>query len=152
MGRGVHEGGERVDVGAFELGELAKFEDFADDGVVGGEGFEDVDGGGDGFAFAVADGGGEVQFFEEHFAKLLRRGDVEFAAGDRVDFGSEAGDAGLHEFGEACEFGGIDANAGLLHAGQDGGQGEVELFVDFEEAAALDFGAQAFIELVDEAG
>src|SRR5581483_1350099 len=50
---GVGERGQRVEVGAFELGELAVLEDVADDGIVGREVFEDVLRGGDDFALAV---------------------------------------------------------------------------------------------------
>ncbi len=69
--RGSIELRQGIDVGAFELGELAVFENFAGDFVLDGEAFENIGGGGDGFALAVFDGGGELHYLEENLAELL---------------------------------------------------------------------------------
>ncbi len=63
--------GQRVDVGGLQFGELAIFEDHARDYVILRQRFEDVDGGGDGFAFAIFDGLGEVELVEENVAEFF---------------------------------------------------------------------------------
>ncbi len=117
---GVDQVRQRVEVGGAELGELAVFEDERGDGVVLGELFEDVLRGGDDFALAVLHGLGEVHFVEEDVAELLGRVDVEAVAG----FGEDALGEGVHVDGEARghggENGGVDADAGLFHAQEDG--------------------------------
>ena len=47
----------------------------------GGQFLEDVGGGGEGFAFAVAGGRGQVQVLEQDLAELLRGIEVEAFAG-----------------------------------------------------------------------
>ena len=75
---------ERVHVRALELHELPELEHLAADLVLDGELFEHVGGGRDGLALAVFHRRGQPQVLEQHFAQLLRRVDVEGAAGEGV--------------------------------------------------------------------
>lgn len=110
--------------------------------MVGGEGFEDVGGGGVAFGFAGAALSGEAEVLEEDFAELLGGVDVEGLAGEGEDFVGEAADFGVHPFGKAGELGGFDADAGLFHPGEDGGEGDVDFVVDAAEIA-LDVGTES---------
>ena len=87
----------------------------------------------DDFSLAVLHGLGQAHFVEEDFAELLGGVDVEAlgglvvdALGEVVDFDGEAG-------GHVVEDGGIDADAGLLHAEEDGDEGEIDGGVDMAE-------------------
>ena len=60
---------QRVDVGAFELGELAVLEHLAHDLVIGGEFLQHVGGGGDDLALAVLHRRGQLQIFEQDLAR-----------------------------------------------------------------------------------
>ena len=61
--------GQRVDVGALELGELAVLQHLADDLVIGRQFVQHVGGGGDGLALAVFHGRGQLQVLEQHAAR-----------------------------------------------------------------------------------
>ena len=141
---GVDQLRQRVEVGGAELGELAVFEDERGDGVVLGELFEDVLRGGDDFALAVLHGLGQVHLVEEDVAELLGRVDVEAVAGRLAGgawaaspAGEDALGEGVHLDGEARghggEDGGVDADAGLLHAQEDGDEREVHGLVEVAE-------------------
>ena len=86
---------ERVHIGAFELGQLAIFEDLARDGMV--QGLQNVGRSGDGLAFGRTARGHDPHLFEQDAAELLGRRDIEFMPGQRMDFGGEAADLGVHE-------------------------------------------------------
>ena len=58
---------KRVDISALQLGELAVFQNLADDLVVCRELVQNIGRGGNGFAFAVADGRGQLQLLKQHF-------------------------------------------------------------------------------------
>ncbi len=125
-----------------ELGELAVLEDEARGFVVGGEFFEDVLRGRDDLALAVLERLWEAHFVEEDFAELLGGVDVELRVGEGVDLLLEAG----HEVGDVAvllaEEVGIDLATGLLHAEEDGDQGEVDLPVGFEKVRFFDLGLE----------
>ena len=134
---GVGEEWERVEIGAFELGELAVLEDECGDDVVLGEVFEDVLRGGDDFALAVLEWLGEIHLVEEDVAELLGRGDVEAMAGRGVDALGEVVDLHAEACGLLAEEVEVDADAGLLHAEEDGDEWEVDGVVDVGEGGAL---------------
>ena len=120
---GVGELGEGVEVGGFEFLELAVLDDEGGDGVVDGELFEDVLGGGDDFAFAVLHGLGEAHFVEEDFAELLGGVDVEAVAGVGVDALGEGVDGDGEAGGHVAEELGVYADAGSAPCGGGRGRG-----------------------------
>ena len=71
-GRRVDQRGQRVDIGALQFGELAIFEHLAGDLVLGGQAFQHIRGGGNGFALSVFHRSGKIQLFEQYFAELRR--------------------------------------------------------------------------------
>ncbi len=133
--------GQRVEVGALELLELAVLDDEGGDGVVLGELFEDVLRGGDDFALAVLHRLGQAHLVEEDVAELLGGVDVEAVAGVGVDALGEVVDR-RRRGGEdmLAEEGGVDADAGLLHAQEDGDEGEVDGRVDVRASGEVAFG------------
>ena len=110
--------------------ELAVLEDQGGDGMVVGELFEDVLRGGDDLALAVLHGLGQAHLVEEDVAELLGRVDVEAVAGVGVDALGEVVDLDGEAGGHLAEDGGVDADAGLLHAQEDGDEREIDGVVD----------------------
>ena len=141
-GRGTEQRRQRVDIGGLEFGKLAVLQHQARDFVVFGEAFEDIDRRRDRLAFAVLHRLGQVELVEENVAELLGRIDVEFDAGEPVNFFglgvNLALQAGRH-FGESA---GIDLHAGLFHAGEHWDEGKVDVFVELRQPGLLDFVAQ----------
>ena len=103
------------------------------DGVQFGELLQHVLRGGDDLALAVLGGFGEIHLVEEHVAELLGRVEIEAVAGG----GEDALGEGVHLDGEAGGHGGedrgVDADARLLHAQEDGDEREVHGAVEMEE-------------------
>jgi hypothetical protein len=130
---GVGECGQRVEVGALELLELAVLEDERGDLVMRGEVFEHVLRGGDDLALALLGRLGQVHLVEEHVAELLGRVDVEAVAGAGVDALGEVVDGDGEARGHLAQQIGVDADAGLLHAEEHGDEREVDVLVDVGE-------------------
>ena len=59
---------------------------------------------------------------------------------------------GVHQGREARQFDCVDADAGVFHAGEDAGQGQLDVFVEGAQVAAVDFGPKSLVEFVDEEG
>ena len=87
--------GQRVDVRAFELGELPVFEHLTRDFVLRRQALQHVGRGGNGFAFSVLHGRGQVQVFEQNLAKLRRRINVERLSRQLVDLRRQPLDVGI---------------------------------------------------------
>ena len=112
----MNKGGEGVDVSGLKLSKLAVFEDEAGDFVLFGEAFEDIDGGGDFFTFAVFDGDGEAEFVEENVAELLGRVDIELEIATGIDIAGLGVGFALEFDGHFSEDGAVDSYAGIFHA------------------------------------
>ena len=112
---------ERVEVGAFELLELAVFEDPGGDFVLRSARPSRMS-----CAVEMAlplpylMGCGEAHLVEEDVAELLGGVDVEAVAGAGVDALGEVVDGDGEAGGHFAEEGGVDADAVLLHAEEDG--------------------------------
>ena len=108
-------------------------EDERGDGVMLGQLFQHILRGGDDLALAVLGGLGEKHPVEEHVAELLGRVEIEAMAGGGEDALGER----VHLDGEAGGHGGedsrVDADAGLLHAQEDGDEWEIHGAVEVEE-------------------
>src|SRR5580704_14700553 len=131
--------GKSIDVGRFELRELAELEHEARDFVIGGQALEHIDGGRDGFPFAVLHGLGQVEFVEEDVAELARRVDVEFEAAMAVDLPGLGVDFPPQARGHAGQGRGVDLHSGFFHAGKNGDQREVNGCVKLPESGLFDF-------------
>jgi len=108
------------------------------DFVIGGERFQNVGGGGNGFALAIFHRRGQSQVFKQNLAQLLRRADVEWPAGKRVNLPGKRADPGFHDGREAGQLGSVDAHAVRFHARQHGGERQLDLVVQRAQAARLD--------------
>ena len=67
---------------------------------------------------------------EQNLAELLGRVDVEAMPGELEDALADAFDLCAETFGKAVENGGVDADAGLLHAEEHGSEGQIDFAVD----------------------
>ena len=121
--------------------ELAVLDDQRGDGVRFGELFEDVLRGGDDLALAVLHRLGQEHLVEEHIAELLGGVDVEAMAGVGVDLLGEVVDLDGEARGHLAEELGVDADAGLLHAEEDGDEGQVDGVVDVDGEATVAAGS-----------
>ena len=110
--------GQGVNIGAFQLRELAVFQHLARYLVLGRQALQHIRRGRDSLALAVLHRRGQIQFFKQDLAELLRRVDVEWLAGQLVDFRRKPLDGGVELFGENLELHRLDADAGLLDARQ----------------------------------
>ena len=116
--------GEGVEVGVFELGEGAVFDDEGGDGMFVGEFFEDHDvGGGAGLGFFDD---GEVEMFEEDFGELFGGVGVEVAAGFGLDAFLEVEEFGFEAEAEGFEEGGVDHDAVVFHVCEDLDEGHFD--------------------------
>src|SRR5580704_11187102 len=106
------------------------------------QGFENIDGGRYGAALAVFHRFGEVHAVEENVTKLLGRTDVEFASGDIANLFGFDGDLALEFGGHFRKRGGIDFYSGVLHAGEDGDERQIDFFVELDKACLFDLCAQ----------
>ena len=79
-GRRAQERRQRVDVGRFQFRELAVFQHQPRRLMFGGQAFQHVHGGRDGFTLAVLHGLRQIQPVEQNVAQLAWRVDVEFRA------------------------------------------------------------------------
>ncbi len=91
----IDEQRQRVDVRAFQLGELAPLQDEPRQLVRLREFLEDVSRGGRRFRLRVAPQGGQLQLVEQDARQLLWRGDVERLARHAVDVRRAIGEVGF---------------------------------------------------------
>src|SRR5579864_8875998 len=132
-----------VNIRTLKLRELAVFKHLAGDLVLVPQTLQHIRRSRDRFALAVLDRRGQIQFFKQDFAELLGRIDVEWLAGQLVDFRRKPPDSGVELFGENLELHRLDADAGLFNARQHDGERQVDGFVDFAQALRVDLGYQA---------
>src|ERR1700749_1467978 len=84
----------------------------------------------DDFALAAHRRSRKTHVREEHFAELLRRVDVEAAAGQLEDALTYTLQFESKAFGEPVKNPRIDAYAGFCHAKQDGSERQIDIRID----------------------
>ena len=140
-GDGMDQAGQHVGISGFEFGELAIFDDFLGQLVHGCEFFENVGGRGARFG-ATAARRLQLEFVEEDFGELLRRIDIEFHSGVTVDRFFQLADFFERGGGNAIQLDGIHADSRSFHARENGGERQINFFVEVQQALSFDFGAK----------
>src|SRR5690606_26101027 len=131
-----HERRQRVEVRALELADLAVLEDRLDDRVL--ELLERVGLGGPAGLRAAHTLGGEAELVEQELAELLRRADIELAAGELVDLLLERSEARLHVGRELLEVRGVDVNAHALDSREQIRDRQLDIAIERPEATRFD--------------
>ena len=140
-------GGQRVGVGALELGDAAIVEDALDDGMCASDHRQRLFVGGElagGRLLRLLD---QLEFVEEHFAELLVRVHVELASGQPLDVGLGGGHLLGELHAEVGQHGGVDPDAFQLHRGERGQHGHFDFVENFLLTGLLEHGLQFFAEL-----
>ena len=118
-------GGQRVEVGLHELGELAEALDLGDDLVLGADRLQHARVGGEaGLAAALAR---EAELDEQHLGELLRRADHELLARELPDLALELGGVGADAGGGLLQAARVELDAGLLGLAQHADQRQLDL-------------------------
>ena len=112
---GADELGEGVEVGAYEFGDGAVFEDEAHDGLRGCEALQYVFGGGVLLGGCEGRTVGDVEFVVEHLAELARGVDVEGVACEGEDLLFDVGALGGELLCVVGEGRCVNAYAGAFH-------------------------------------
>ena len=140
-GDGMDQARQHVGISGFQLGQLAVFDDFLGQLVNRRQFFEDIGGSGARLGAAAARRL-QIQLVEKNFGELLRRIDIEFDSGEVVDAFFELADFLERGGGDALELDGIHAHAGSFHARQNGGERQINFFVEVRKALLFDFCAK----------
>ena len=124
-GIGSNQLGQGIHIGALQLGKAAVGQDLGRQRIALGQPLQDRGvGRGAGLGFFAAR---QAQLVKQNTLELLGRGDVEFLTGQLIDFVFEPA-AVLAELGrQSGQKIAVDQNTGQLHAGQDQGQGQLNL-------------------------
>ena len=129
---GMHEPGERIEVGALELRELAMLQQQGGKRVLERQLLQNL------LGRALLAAGRllqrrQFQLVEEHLAELRARVDVERAAGQRVDLGLDRRDPLGELARQLPEPLDVDLHSGRLHPRQHGDQGPLQLGIQRPE-------------------
>ena len=143
-------GGERVEVGLGELGELAEALDLGDDLVLAADRLEHAGVGAEArLAAALA---AEPELLEQDLAELLGRADHELLARQLPDLALELGGVGADAGGGLLELDGVELDALLLALAQHVDERQLDLLEQVHEPALVDLLGLALGERVDEHG
>ena len=138
---GVDHVGQRLDVGAAQLGQLAPLEDAIDDRVGVDEALHLLGVGG--VALRGLARFGQFELVEEHAAELLGRADVELVSGVLVNLRRDRLDFAVELLVEVFEDVGVERDAGQFHVDEDRDQRQFELAVELAQRVVLiEFGQQ----------
>ena len=110
--------------------------------MAGGQLFQNIDRGRNHLAFAILYWLRKIQSVEQHITKLLGRIDIEFRPAALINFlgfGFDLGFQSLRHFAQSCP---IDCHTGLLHAGEDRNQGQINFVIQLQEPSFFHFLAQ----------
>ncbi len=118
-GLGKHVRGQRVEIGALELRELAEFQNVASDRVLLGQRLEHLRLRRAAAALGGAAAGRQFEPVEQHFRELLRRVDVEARSRLLVDLCLQLVDRLGKRRGQLGEVRRIDPHAAQLHPGEN---------------------------------
>ena len=133
-----HERGERVEVGALDLGSLAVVQDLGHDSVLVRQVAEDLRVGGVEAALGALEAeGGKPEHVEEHVGELLRGVDVEVLPGGGVDLLDHALDLRVELGRLGGEDARVHAEAHALHLGEHRQKGHLHVAEEPRGAVAL---------------
>ena len=131
----IEQGGQRIDVGALELGVQAPVEQHAHHRVCRPEVLQHRRVGREAGLGAAA--AGQVEFVEQHLLQLLGRAQRELVADRFEDLLLQAIDLRAEGLGEVTEGRPVDGDAGGLHVRQDGDQWQLQLVEDLAQRRRL---------------
>ena len=134
-GLGIDIAGQRVGIGAAQLGQAAPFQHFLGDVMaLGRHFFQHIDIGGPGAGLGLAPAF-QAHLAEQDIAQLLGRADIEILARQLVDFGFQPALRLAEIIGQPAQQFGIDGDPGPLHVGQHHHQRPFQRFIDAQLAA-----------------
>ena len=141
-------GGQRVEVGLDELGELPEALDLGDDRVLVADRLQHARVGGEaGLAAALAR---QAELLEQDLAELLRRADHELLAGVLPDLALELVGVGADAARDRLELLGVELDALLLALAQDVDERQLDVGEEVDEAALVQLRGLLLGERVDE--
>ncbi len=126
-GRRIDQRRQRIHVRRLELREATEVEDLLRQRMLASETREHVYVGRQTGLAAADSARRDLQLLEQHFAKLRRRVDVEFAAGERVNLGEQCAQARVELGAHRRQPLRIDSYAAKLHAREHGDQRHLDL-------------------------
>ena len=134
---------QRVEIGGNQFRQRAVAKDFLHEGIVHGQIFQDVRGGG--VAGLGPLPGRKAQLFEKDDAQLLGRIDIERLAGFGVNISYKRADLLLHAFLHFLPAGLVRSDAGLLHGSQHLHQGTFHGLIEHCHAIVVQFLSARFV-------